>query len=205
VSPNYKKERELYKLGFKFICGIDEAGRGAIAGPLVSGAVILKPKTKPLFDDSKRLSRSERQKLFKYIKENALSFAVGIASINEIINYGIQSATYLSYKRAIEELSQNPDFLLIDHYRLPGSEIPQFPITKGDQISQSIAAASIVAKVTRDEMMMELDREYQSYDFCNNCGYGTKNHFEVISKIGICKVHRTNFIDKPGTNQLNFK
>jgi ribonuclease HII len=204
VKPNFKKERELSKLGFKFVCGIDEAGRGAIAGPLVSGAVILKPKTKSIFDDSKKIKKHKREELFDFIKENSLCWSVGIASIEEIITNGIQNATYLSYHRAIEALKIKPDFLLIDHYRLPANQIPQLPITKGDQISQTIAAASIVAKVTRDRMMDELDKKYSEYDLSKNYGYGTKNHLERIQEIGICEIHRTNFIDKPCRNQLNF-
>ena len=204
MSPNYKKERELWELGYKFVCGIDEAGRGALAGPLVSGAVILKPRTKNLFNDSKLLSQKKREELFEIVMGSAISWAIGLANIKEINEYGIQGATYLSYLRAIKNLKLKPSFLLIDHYRLPGTHIPQASITKGDRLSQTIAAASIVAKVSRDRLMTKFDSDFPCYKFKNNFGYGTKYHQNAIAENGVCSIHRLSFIDKPSINQLNF-
>jgi len=204
VKPDYKKEKELWDHGYEFVCGIDEAGRGALAGPLVAGAVILKPGTKKLFDDSKVLSRKKREELFDIIKHQSICWSTGICSTEEINNHGIQSATYLGYKRAIDVLQKRPSFLIIDHYRMPAVDIPQSSITKGDSICQSIAAASIVAKVTRDRIMDELDKRFPIYGLSSHAGYGTKYHLDIISKKGISSVHRLCFTSKPKSNQLNF-
>ena len=186
------------------MCGIDEAGRGALAGPLVSGAVILDHRTRAIFNDSKVLTSKKRVYLFEKIKSQSIAWAVGLASVEEINLYGIQKSTFLSYKRAIEALKLKPSFLLIDYYRLPMTDIPQMSITKGDKISQSIAAASIVAKVTRDRLMEELDKDFPTYNFSKNFGYGTRIHQEKIRCLGSSSVHRTKFVDKPWANQLNF-
>lgn len=204
MKPNFKKERELWSLGYGFICAIDEAGRGALAGPLVAGSVILKPKTKAIFNDSKLLTKAKRENLFEIIKQESVCWATGTASVDEINRYGIQTSTYLSYNRAIEALQKEPSFLLIDYYRLPSSKIPQLSITKGDRLSQSIAAASIVAKVTRDNLMEQLDKDFPQYKFSSHVGYGTKLHFDMIKLYGPSSIHRAGFIDKPSANQLNF-
>ena len=165
VKPDFKKEKELWKLGFEFVCGIDEAGRGAIAGPLVAGGVILKHQAKPLYNDSKLLTSKVRLKLFDEIKKQSVAWAIGISSVSEIYEFGIQTATYLAYERVLTALKQTPSFLLLDYYRMPSCEIPQVSITKGDQKSQSIAAASIVAKVSRDLIMSDLAKTNQQYQF----------------------------------------
>lgn len=204
MKPHFKKERELLGLGFDFICGLDEAGRGALAGPLVAGAVILNPKTKRLFNDSKLLSRKKREDLFEILKKISIAWSTGIVSVEEINNFGIQTANYLAFERAIQNLSIKPSFLLIDYYRLPGTNIPQSSITKGDRVSQSIAAASIVAKVERDRMMTELENETLGYRFDKHMGYSTKLHQKMIIELGASELHRTKFIDKKGQNQLHF-
>jgi ribonuclease HII len=204
VKPDFQKEKELWNLGFKYVCGIDEAGRGAIAGPLVASAVILRPKSKACYNDSKLLSAKTRETLCLKIKKTALCWSVGISSVEEINRFGIQSATYMAYERAYLALDPLPDFLLIDHYHFPKKDIPQAPITKGDQKSQSIAAASIVAKVTRDRIMSDISIEYPDYGFEKHMGYGTAYHLKQLKLCGSCDLHRTDFIDKASANQLNF-
>lgn len=205
MKPTFKTERSLWNQGFKLVCGIDEAGRGALAGPLVSAAVILKPKSRCRYNDSKLLTASTRAKLFDLIKEESLGWSVGIASVEEINKFGIQSATYLSYERAYSSVLPEPDHLLLDHYRMPGCSFAQISITKGDCLSQSIAAASIVAKETRDKLMRALSEQFSVYGFDKHMGYGTKKHLDMLARHGPCEIHRVNFIDKTGKIKLNFK
>lgn len=204
MKPDFQKEKELWSLGFKYVCGIDEAGRGAIAGPLVASAVILKPRSQPCYNDSKQLCFNQRARLFEKIKRTALSWAIGTASVGEINLHGIQVATYLAYERAFRALDPLPDFLLIDYYHFPKSDIPQASITKGDQKSQSIAAASIMAKLTRDLMMIELSKKFNNYGLEKHMGYGTTHHFKMLAKYGLSELHRDKFVDKGALNQLNF-
>lgn len=204
MKPDFKKEKELWALGYNRVCGIDEAGRGALAGPLVAAGVILPPKIKCQFNDSKLIEADKRRVLFEKIKEISLAFAVGIASVEEINTFGIQPATYIAYKRAYTSIKLEPSFILVDHYRIPTCKIPQCAITFGDRLSQSIAAASIVAKVTRDEIMISLHKEFPNYHLKQHKGYGTTKHFKQIEKYGLSKIHRKSFIDKRHTNQLDF-
>lgn len=203
MIPNLREERKIWKDGYSLICGIDEAGRGAIAGPLVSGAVILDPKKVHKYNDSKLLSSKRREELLEKLKQDSLCFAIGIASVEEINQLGIQTATFLSYERAINALNPKPDFLLIDYYRLPETLLPQKSITKGDRLSQSIAAASILAKVTRDNMLTELSKDFIDYNLAKHKGYGTLEHFNLIAKFGASPIHRVKFIDKSGKMKLN--
>lgn len=208
TKPNYKNEDRLNKLGFDFVAGVDEAGRGALAGPLVASCVILNRNYKiNLLNDSKLLSAKQRVTLARIIKVRAISWSIGISTASEINKYGIQPCTYMAFQRAIAKLSQRPDYLLIDHYRLPDSKIPQTPITKGDQISASISAASILAKVYRDNKMLKLSskKEYLKYNFERNKGYGTSDHLRAIRLSGPSKIHRNNFIgiDKKPQTVLN--
>jgi ribonuclease HII len=191
-SPTLKFEKTAWAEGFKFVCGIDEAGRGALAGPLVAAAVVLKSKKQTKFQDSKLLSAEQRLSLFKIITSTC-SWGVGIIEVDAINKYGIQSATYLAYHEAVKNLPSSPDFLLIDHYRLPGTTISQKSITFGDRLSQSIAAASIVAKVSRDKIMAELSKQkvYSKYRFDKHKGYGTRLHLENLAKHGPSSIHRT--------------
>ena len=189
----YEKENAQYEL----ICGIDEAGRGPLAGPVAAGAVILPKDCQILYlNDSKKLSEKRREELFLEIKEKALAWSVGIATPQRIDEINILQATYEAMRQAIDGLGITPDMLLVDAVTIPNVSIRQTGIIKGDAKSVSIAAASIVAKVTRDRMMKEYDIIYPGYDFAKNKGYGTKAHIEGIKKQGICDIHRRTFVKK---------
>ncbi len=177
------------------ICGIDEAGRGPLAGPVVAGAVILPKDCEILFlNDSKKLSEKKREALFLEIQEKAVAWSVGIVGPETIDTINILQATYLAMRQAIEQLSVQPDLLLNDAVTIPGVEIDQLPIIKGDAKSVSIAAASIMAKVTRDHMMIEYDTLFPEYGFARHKGYGTAIHTAAIREHGPCPIHRRSFI-----------
>ena len=178
-----------------FICGIDEVGRGPFAGPVVAGAVILPRDCSLLYlNDSKKLSEKKREELYDQIMENAISVGLGFVDNERIDDINILNATYEAMRQAISKLTQKPDILLNDAVTIPGVDIPQVPIIKGDAKSASIAAASIVAKVTRDRLMVEMDEKYPGYDFASNKGYGTSVHIEGLKKLGPCPIHRRSFI-----------
>lgn len=180
---------------FSYICGIDEAGRGPLAGPVVAGAVVL-PKGKRILyvNDSKKLSEKKREELFDVIKEEALSFGLGIVSPERIDEINILQATYEAMRDAVNKLSVSPDILLNDAVTIPGIDIRQVPIIKGDARSLTIASASILAKVTRDRIMAEYDLQYPEYGFAKHKGYGTKAHIDAIRQFGPCPIHRKTFI-----------
>ena len=179
----------------EFICGIDEVGRGPLAGPVVAGAVILPKDKKILYlNDSKKLTASKREELYDVIMENAVAVGLGEASCQRIDEINILNATYEAMREAISKLKVTPDILLNDAVTIPGVNIKQVPIIKGDAKSSSIAAASIVAKVTRDRMMVELDKEYPGYNFAGNKGYGSAEHIEALKKLGPTIIHRKTFI-----------
>lgn len=186
-------ETELYNKGINFIAGIDEVGRGPLVGPVVTAAVIL---PKDFYDerinDSKKLTEKKRELLYDVIMENAISVGIGISSEDVIDEINILNATKRAMLEAVNNLSVKPEHLLIDAVKLD-TDIPQTSIIKGDAKSESIAAASIIAKVTRDRMMIELDKIHPEYDFKHNKGYGTKKHIEAIRKYGIIKEHRKTF------------
>ncbi len=186
-------ETELYNNGINFIAGIDEVGRGPLVGPVVTAAVIL---PKDFYDerinDSKKLTEKKRELLYDVIMENAISVGIGISSEDVIDEINILNATKRAMLEAVNNLSVKPEHLLIDAVKL-NTDIPQTSIIKGDAKSESIAAASIIAKVTRDRMMVELDKIHPEYDFKHNKGYGTKKHIEAIKKYGIIKEHRKTF------------
>jgi len=190
-----KIEKILWQRGFSFISGLDEAGRGAFAGPLITAAVILPKKRILGLRDSKQTTEKEREYLAEIIKTTALAWAVGISKVDEINRIGIQGATYIAFSDSIKNLKISPDHLLIDYYNLPTSDIPQTSVIKGDAISQSIAAASIIAKTTRDNIMRKLSnmRQYRKYQFENNLGYGTEKHRRAIIKSGQSDCHRTQY------------
>ena len=189
----YEKEHVVCAL----ICGIDEAGRGPLAGPVVAGAVILPKNSRILYlNDSKKLSEKRREELFVRIQKEALAWSVGIAGPERIDEINILQATYEAMRKAIQGLPQKPDLLLNDAVTIPDVEIVQIPIVKGDAKSLSIAAASILAKVTRDHMMMEYDKIYPEYGFGKHKGYGTAAHMEAIRRFGPCPIHRRTFIKK---------
>ena len=181
----------------KVICGVDEAGRGPLAGPVVAAACIL-PDGIIIegLDDSKKLTEKKREQLFKTITEVALDFSVGLATVEEIEEINILNAAMLAMKRAIEGLNKAPDLALIDGNTSRGFDIETKTVVHGDAISQSIAAASILAKVTRDRMCYEYDKEYPEYGFAKHKGYGTKLHTDAIKKYGITPVHRPSFLKK---------
>lgn len=177
------------------ICGIDEVGRGPLAGPVVAGAVILPRDTETLYlNDSKKLSEKKREALYDEIMEKAVAVGIGMASPARIDEINILQATYEAMRMAIDKLQVRPDLLLNDAVTIPGVEISQVPIVKGDAKSISIAAASIVAKVTRDRMMKEYEEIFPGYDFASNKGYGTKAHIQALKTLGPCVIHRRSFI-----------
>lgn len=177
------------------VCGIDEAGRGPLAGPVVAGAVILRSDCEILFlNDSKKLSEKKRESLFLEIQEKAVAWSVGIVGPDVIDEINILQATYKAMRIAVAKLGQIPGVLLNDAVTIPGIAIPQIPIVKGDAKSVSIAAASIMAKVTRDHMMAEYDRLFPEYGFAKHKGYGTAAHIASIKEIGPCPIHRCTFI-----------
>ncbi len=177
------------------ICGIDEAGRGPLAGPVVAGAVILPEGEEILWlNDSKQLSPGKRQELYQVIMEKAVAVGVGYASCARIDEINILQATYEAMREAVAKLGVQPDILLNDAVRIPGISIPQVPIVKGDAKSASIAAASIIAKVTRDRLMEEYDRIMPEYGFASNKGYGSQAHIQALKKYGPSPIHRKSFI-----------
>ncbi len=180
---------------FNLICGIDEVGRGPLAGPVLAGAVILPKNCEILYiNDSKKLSEKKREELFLEITEKAIAIGIGSASWEEIDEINILQATYRAMRMAIANLSVQPKLLLNDAVTIPEVKIRQVPIIKGDAKSASIAAASIIAKVTRDHMMCDYDKLYPGYGFASNKGYGSAEHMDAIRKLGPCPIHRRSFI-----------
>ena len=183
--------------GYTAICGIDEAGRGPLCGPVCAAAVIL-PEGCEIegLNDSKKLSEKKREALFDVVCETAVAYGIGTASAQEIDEINILQATFLAMRRAVEALSVKPDLALIDGNRKPGLSCDEVTIVKGDAKCMSIAAASILAKVTRDRYMREMDKQYPQYCFAQHKGYGTKLHYEKIAEFGICDLHRRTFLKK---------
>ena len=189
------KEYEKKYVSFSYICGIDDVGRGPLAGQVVAGAVILPKDCDILYlNDSKQLSEKKREELYALIMEKALATGLGVVVPERIDEINILQATYEAMRQAIGKLKHKPQLLLNDAVTIPGVSIKQVPIIKGDAKSISIAAASIIAKVTRDRMMVEYDRTYPQYGFASNKGYGAKAHIEAIKKFGPTPIHRRSFI-----------
>lgn len=190
-------EKEAYSRGVRFAAGIDEAGRGPLAGPVVAAAVIL-PENVFIenLNDSKKLTPRQRDELFDIIREKAISYGIGIVDEKCIDEINILNATKRAMCAAVKDLKPQPDLLLIDAVKLEDVCIKQIPIIKGDSLSISIAAASIIAKVTRDRIIDEMDGEYPQYGFAKHKGYGTKEHIDAIKKYGICPIHRVSFTKK---------
>ncbi|MCR4653103.1 MAG: ribonuclease HII [Eubacterium sp.] len=179
----------------EYICGVDEVGRGPLAGPVTTAAVILPKDARILYiNDSKKLSEKRREELYDIIMEEAIAVSVKLNSWERIDEINILQATLESMRESVNTLDVRPDLVFVDAVTIPGIDIPQIPIIKGDAKSQSIAAASIIAKVTRDRMMKEYDRLYPAYDFASNKGYGTKKHIEALKEFGPCPIHRRTFI-----------
>ena len=198
VERTYKmKEYERKYEKCRYICGIDEVGRGPLAGPVVAAAVIL-PKDCDIYylNDSKQLTEKKREALYDEIMEKAVAVGIGYADQSVIDAINILQADYEAMRIALSKLSVKPDVLLNDAVTIPKIDIPQVPIIKGDTKSVSIAAASIIAKVTRDRFMVDMDKVYPGYDFANNKGYGSARHIQAIKEIGPCEIHRRTFIGK---------
>lgn len=189
-----KYERELYKNNITLIAGVDEAGRGPLVGPVVAGAVIL-PKNYHLegLNDSKQLSEKKREEYFKILEREAISIGVGIVSASEIDEINILEASRKAMYMALSNLDVTPEYILSDAMSLNDIDIPSRPIIHGDALSLSIAAASVIAKVTRDHIMYELDKEYPEYNFKKHKGYPTKEHLSLIKKYGITKDYRQSY------------
>jgi ribonuclease HII len=192
-----EEENKLYESGkIEYICGIDEAGRGPLAGPVVVGAVIM-PKNSMIegVNDSKKVSEKKREKLYELIKEEAIAYSVGIVDQTQIDNINILNATKLALTNALKDLAVKPDVIMVDALtKIDTLGIPYISVIKGDAKIYSIAAASIIAKVTRDRMMYEWDKVYPAYGFAKHKGYGTAFHIEAIRENGICAIHRKTFI-----------
>ena len=204
VIQNYQAELErIKKISFfenkysdyEFICGVDEVGRGPLAGPVVAGAVILPKDCDILYiNDSKKLSAKKREELYNEITKKAISWSTALCTPEEIDAVNVLQATYNAMKMAIHQLNPQPDILLNDAVKIPDVDIKQVPIIRGDSSSISIGAASIVAKVTRDRMMVEYDKIYPGYDFASNKGYGSAKHIQAIKTLGPTPIHRKTFI-----------
>lgn len=183
--------------GYQVICGVDEAGRGPLAGPVCAAAVILPRHIDiPGLNDSKKLSDKRRREIFPIIKEQALAYGIGFASHEEIDEINILQATYLAMERALAQLKLSPELALIDGNRAKDFGIPVRTVVKGDSLSANIAAASVLAKVTRDDWMLEQAKLYPEYGFEVHKGYGTKAHYEALSAYGPCPIHRRSFLKK---------
>lgn len=190
-------ENSLYSNGFQVICGVDEAGRGPLAGPVCAAAVILpKGLEIPGLTDSKKLTDKKRRELFPIIKEQALAYGIGLATHEEIDEINILQATYLAMERALAQLNMKPDIALIDGNRAKDFGLPVRTVVKGDSLSANIAAASVLAKVTRDDLMLELAQSYPQYGFEVHKGYGTKAHYEALREYGASNIHRKTFLKK---------
>jgi len=193
-------EQKIFSLGYKLIAGIDEAGRGPLAGPVVAACVIIGPdfKIEPgdleLVADSKKLSAKKREKIFKAIREKALAVEIGVVDNNAIDKINILQASFLAMRRALKKIKIQPDYILLDgRFKIPKITTAQSAIIKGDGTIWVIAAASIIAKVSRDWIMNNLDKEYPNYDFAKHKGYGTKEHLKRLAEFGPSPVHRLSF------------
>lgn len=196
--PDYVYEKELSENGYKYICGVDEAGRGPLAGPVCAAAVILPIDAEiPGLNDSKKLSEKKREALFPLVMEKAIAYSVAYATVEEIEEHNILNATFIAMNRAIEGLNIPADYALVDGNRPPKDcSVPVTTVVKGDSLSMSIAAASILAKVSRDRLMNEIDEKYPQYNFKKHKGYGTAEHMDFIRALGPCPEHRMSFLKK---------
>lgn len=195
--PTFEEEAMLQARGYRFVAGVDEVGRGALAGPVMAAAVVLPldadfPWLK-LVRDSKQLSPRQREKVFDLVQRAGVPFGLGSVPHATIDEVGIVQATRMAMAQAVEALPSQPDFLLIDALTLPTMDLPQKGIIRGDQLSFSIACASIMAKVTRDRQMTELDSVYPGYGLARHKGYGTRQHLQCLGKLGPCAIHRRSF------------
>lgn len=190
-------EEEAASKGYRIVCGVDEAGRGPLAGPVCAAAVILPDHVQiPGLNDSKKLSDKKRRELYPIICEQALAYGIAFADEKEIDEINILQATFLAMKRAVVMLSVKPDYILVDGNKVPSFDVPAEAVIKGDSLSASIAAASVLAKVTRDDFMLKMAENYPMYSFDVHKGYGTKAHYEALTNYGPCPIHRLTFLKK---------
>lgn len=196
-KPSFKEENVLRGQGYRIIAGVDEAGRGALMGPVVAAAVILpdaiRARWKSKVRDSKQLTREEREELYGYIQEVSLSVGTGQTSNEVIDSVGIAKATRLAMVAAIGQLNPEPQYILIDYFNLPETSLPNRGVVDGDSLCFSIACASIIAKVTRDRLVVKMDEEYPGYGFAEHKGYSTSSHLECLRQKGPCPLHRRSF------------
>jgi len=196
-SSMWEIENSYFEKGIQLICGVDEAGRGPLAGPVCAAAVILPANLEiPGLNDSKKLSDKKRRELYPIILEKAVAYGIAFSSHSEIDEINILQATYLAMERAINALAVKPELALIDGNRAKDFGIPVQTVVHGDSLSASIAAASILAKVTRDDYMLQMAQEYPGYGFEIHKGYGTKAHYEALNALGACQIHRMTFLKK---------
>lgn len=197
MTDLWEIENSFFDQGIQYICGVDEAGRGPLAGPVCAAAVILPPNIDiPGLNDSKKLTDKRRRELMPVIKECALAYGIAFADESEIDSINILQATFLAMERSMQQLSIKPQLALVDGNRAKDFDIPVKTVIRGDSLSASIAAASVLAKVTRDDLMLEMAEKYPNYGFDVHKGYGTKAHYEALSKYGPCPIHRTTFLKK---------
>ena len=193
----YEFEHKAHEEGFAVVCGVDEAGRGPLAGPVYAAAVILPDGLEDMgINDSKKMSEKKREALFDIIIENATAYGRGFATETEIDEINILNATFLAMRRAVEAMGVKPDLVLVDGNRKPNTGYEEITLVKGDAKSISISAASILAKVSRDRLLTEYDEKYPQYNFKKHKGYGTKEHTDLILKYGPCEIHRLSFLKK---------
>lgn len=194
--PTYKKEAELISQGYAIVAGVDEVGRGPLAGPVMAAAVVLPNIRLDWYNDvrdSKLLTAAKRALLAPVIRKEALAFGIGMATVSEIDKFGIAKATMWATVRSLRRLTLKPAYILTDNVRLKGIGLPHTAVPEGDTVCLSIAAASVIAKVARDEIMTEMDERYPEYGFAQHKGYATAEHMERIYKIGVCDIHRKTF------------
>ncbi len=192
---DYSYENDAHNQGYTIVCGVDEAGRGPLAGPVFAGAVILPENyTHEVLNDSKKLSEKKRDLVYDDIIRDAVAWSVGIATEQEIDEINILNATFLAMKRAVDGLNVKPNLAFIDGNRYANTGVEEVTIVKGDSKCMSVAAASIIAKVSRDRFMQEVDKQYPQYQFTKHKAYGTKLHYEMIEQFGISPVHRKSFL-----------
>lgn len=203
IQQMLEYERGLWNRGVRLVAGLDEAGRGPLAGPVVAAAVIFDQRVYiPFIDDSKKLPADRREHLFEMITSTALDYGIGQAEVDEIDEVNILQASFRAMRRALAQLKIKPEYLLVDGRAFPSDEIPFTPIIKGDNLSFSIAAASILAKVTRDRIMCQYDAEFPEYGFASHKGYPTPGHLDAIEQYGFCRIHRQSFHPKRFSPQL---
>lgn len=200
---DYIFEQELISKGYNIICGIDEAGRGPLCGPVCAAACILPFGLEiPGLNDSKKLSEKKRDMLYDVITQNAVAYSIAFSSVEEIDEMNILEATLLAMRRAVDGISIKPDHLIIDGNCSRDFTIPAMSLVKGDSLSPSVAAASILAKVSRDRLCIELDKQYPEYNIAKHKGYGTKEHMQLIKEHGISPIHRKSFIHLDRLNKI---